>query len=76
MSSKRNDKINRSQKKISGLNGEGKMSVTTKRELEVKEVYNYPNPTIGKRRFMVIEYEVTRKEINRYEVFQRIKNEI
>ncbi len=43
------------------------MSKNTTRELEVMEVFNYPNPTKGgERRFMVIEYEVTKKEINRY----------
>ncbi len=46
------------------------MSENTTRELEVIEVFNYPDPR-GDRRFMVIEYEVTRKEINRYQLIQR-----
>jgi len=47
------------------------MSVNTTRELKVIEVFPYPNPTKGERSFMVIEYEVTRKEINRYQLVQR-----
>ena len=47
------------------------MGVNTTRELEVIEVFPYPNPTIGERSFMVIEYEVTKKEINRYTLVQR-----
>ena len=36
-------------------------------EFEVREIFPYPDPTIRKNRsFLVIEYEVTRKEINRY----------
>lgn len=38
-------------------------------EFEVKEVFPYPDPTVRTiRRFLIIEYEVTKKEINRYEV--------
>ena len=47
------------------------MSETTKIELVVTEVFNYPNPFVKSRRFMVIEYEVTRKEINRYLLVQK-----
>lgn len=51
-----------------------KMSKNTTRELEVREVFDYPYPLLSKeRRFMVIEYEVTKKEINRYIVYQRDK---
>lgn len=49
------------------------MSVSTKTELEVREIFNYPNPLKRERRFMVIEYEVIRKEIKRYILFQSDK---
>ncbi|MCK4819590.1 hypothetical protein KA005_27730 [bacterium] len=46
------------------------MSKNTTRELEVREMFNYPDPR-GDRRFMVIEYEVTKKEVNRYILIQK-----
>ena len=48
------------------------MSENTTRELEVREIFNYPDPKED-REFMVIEYEVTKKEINRYILIQRDK---
>lgn len=44
------------------------MSEQKTRELKVREIFNYPDPTKGKRRFLIIEYEVIKREIKRYEV--------
>ena len=51
------------------------MSENTTNKLEVNEIFNYPNPTIGERSFMVVEYEITKKEINRY-ILQIKKGEV
>lgn len=44
------------------------MSRQIKRELEVLEVTSYPKAPVGPRRFLIIEYKITKEEINRYEV--------
>jgi len=35
-------------------------------EFEVREVSSYPDPTVGPKKFLIIEYKVIKKEINRY----------
>ena len=47
------------------------MSKQTNNILEVVEMHGYPHPRGGLRKFMVIEYEVIKVEINRYYVYQK-----
>ena len=42
------------------------MSKQITTELEVREITSYPDAPIGPKRFLVIEYKVTKEEINRY----------
>ena len=35
-------------------------------EFEVREITSYPDPTKGPKRFLIIEYKIIKKEINRY----------
>ena len=42
------------------------MSVQKTIEYEVREITNYPDPTSGPKKFLIIEYEVVKKEIRRY----------
>ena len=46
------------------------MSKIAQKILEVLEMHDYPHPRGGLRKFMVIEYEVTKIEVNRYYVYQ------
>ena len=51
------------------------MSKRVQRVLEIHEMFDYPKPLGGPRKFMVIEYEVTKIEINRYKVYQKEEQE-
>ena len=45
------------------------MSKQVKTEFETLEITSYPKAPEGPRRFLIIEYRITKEEINRYDVF-------
>ncbi len=47
------------------------MSKQVNTVLEVHEIHDYPKPLGGLRKFAVIEYEITKVEINRFYLYQK-----